>query len=103
MKEFLGLASSGPRVVVNVSSASGQIVQPGNIGYGPSKAAVNQVVQHFAMENLETDVTIQTFHPGVIYTEGVSNLTAEDTFEWEDGQCSSIVVLKDQLFTNGLA
>jgi len=89
VKEFLTLEAAGPRVVVNVSSASGQIVQPGNVGYGPSKAAVNQVIQHFAQENIDSDVTIQTFHPGVIYTEGVSGLVPKDAFEWDDGTCAS--------------
>ena len=87
IKEFLALESSGPRAVVNVSSAAGQMVQPGNVGYGPSKAAVNQVVMHFAKEYEGTDVTIQNFHPGVIYTPGVANLVPEDALPWEDGEC----------------
>lgn len=84
IKEFLALLSSGPRVVVNVSSAAGQIVQPGNIGYGPSKAAGNQLIQHFAQEYAGTDVTIQTFHPGVIRTEYAEKLSGESAFDWED-------------------
>jgi NAD(P)-dependent dehydrogenase (short-subunit alcohol dehydrogenase family) len=86
IKEFLALESSGPRVVVNVSSAASQMVQPGNVGYGPSKAAVNQVVMHFAAENVDTDVTIQNFHPGAIYTPGVANLLPDDALPWEDGE-----------------
>jgi NAD(P)-dependent dehydrogenase (short-subunit alcohol dehydrogenase family) len=88
IKEFLALPSSGPRVVVNVSSAAGQIVQPGNIGYGPSKAAGNQVIQHFAQEYAGTDVTFQTFHPGVIRTEYAAKLSGDDAFDWEDSECS---------------
>jgi NAD(P)-dependent dehydrogenase (short-subunit alcohol dehydrogenase family) len=86
IKEFLALPSTGPRVVINVSSASGQIVQPGNIGYGPSKAAGNQIIQHFAQEYANTDVTFQTFHPGVIRTEYAAKLSSEDAFDWEDGE-----------------
>jgi NAD(P)-dependent dehydrogenase (short-subunit alcohol dehydrogenase family) len=91
IKEFLALKSSGPRVVINVSSATGQMVQPGNIGYGPSKAAINQIIQHFAVEYANEDVTFQTYHPGVIYTEGSSKVAAADAFEWEDGAESLIV------------
>jgi cyclopentanol dehydrogenase len=86
IKEFLALPPSGPRVIVNVSSAAGQIVQPGNIGYGPSKAAGNQLIQHFAQEYAGTDVTIQTFHPGVIRTEYAEKLSGESAFDWEDSR-----------------
>ena len=85
-KEFLTLQSTGPRVVINVSSASGQIVQPGNISYGPSKAAGGQVIQHFAQEYAGTDVTFQTFHLDVIRIEYAAKLPAEDGFDWEDRQ-----------------
>jgi NAD(P)-dependent dehydrogenase (short-subunit alcohol dehydrogenase family) len=81
IKEFLALKSSGPRVVINVSSATGQMVQPRNIGYGPSKAAINQIIQHFAVEYANEDVTFQTYHPGVIYTKGSSRVAAADAFE----------------------
>jgi NAD(P)-dependent dehydrogenase (short-subunit alcohol dehydrogenase family) len=96
IKEFLALKSLGPRVIVNVTSASGQLVQPGNVGYGPSKAAVNQVIQHLAVEYTGTDVTFQNFHPGAIYTEGSSRLVPEDALEWEDGMCSIVVAYTDQ-------
>lgn len=86
IKEFLALESSGPRVIVNTSSAAGQTVMPGNVGYGPSKAAANQMIQHFATEYAGTDVTFQTFHPGTIYTESaVSAVPSKDAFNWEDG------------------
>jgi len=88
IKEFLALQSPGPRVVINVSSAAGQIVQPGNIGYGPSKAAGNQIIQHFAQEYVGTDVTFQTFHPGVIRTDYAASLSGEDSFDWEDSKYS---------------
>ncbi|KAK3686508.1 hypothetical protein LTR37_019755 [Vermiconidia calcicola] len=84
IKEFLAQESSGPRAVIYTSSAAGQIVQPGNIGYGPSKAAANVMIQHFATESADTDVTIQTFHPGTIYTESVSNLLPKDALDWDD-------------------
>ncbi|KAF2159980.1 hypothetical protein M409DRAFT_70713 [Zasmidium cellare ATCC 36951] len=84
IKEFLAVESSGPRQVILTSSAAGQITSPGNVGYGPSKAAASQLVQHFAAENLDTNVTIQAFHPGVIYTTSVAKLAPEGAFEWED-------------------
>jgi NAD(P)-dependent dehydrogenase (short-subunit alcohol dehydrogenase family) len=72
-------------VVVHTSSSVGQMVVPGNIGYGPSKAAANQMIQHFATEYADTDVTFQTFHPGAVYTDAASSLLTKDTFVWEDG------------------
>jgi len=84
IKEFLALASTGPRTIIVTSSAVSQLVNPGQIGYGPSKASSNIVVQHFANETANEDVTVQTFHPGAIYTPGVKGLVPEDFFAWED-------------------
>lgn len=93
IKEFLALESSGPRVVIYTSSAAAQIARPGSIGYGPSKAAANQIIQHFAMENADTNVTVQAFHPGAIYTQSRAELelTAEDSVAWEDGKLGSLL------------
>ena len=89
IKEYLALKTSGPKVVVSVTSASSQIVQPGNIGYGPSKAALNQMIQHLAEENKDSDVTIQTFHPGVILTEMAKELGFDGAaFIPESGMCT---------------
>jgi len=85
IKEFLALEPRGPRVVVHTSSSVGQMVVPGNVGYGPSKAAANQMIQHFATEYAGTDVTFQTFHPGAVYTDAAANLLPKESFVWEDG------------------
>lgn len=86
VKEFLALESSGPRSVIYTSSAQSQILSPGNIGYGPSKAAANLMMQYFAHENAGKDVTFQAFHPGVIYTDAVAKLVPKDQFDWEEGR-----------------
>jgi 3-hydroxy acid dehydrogenase/malonic semialdehyde reductase len=90
IKEFMALKSSGPRAVITTSSAAGQLVQPGTIGYGPSKAASNQMIQYFAMENMGTDVTFQTYHPGAIYTEGAARITPEGALVWEDSKLTCL-------------
>jgi 3-hydroxy acid dehydrogenase/malonic semialdehyde reductase len=90
IKEFLALKSPGPRSVITTSSAVSQLVQPGTIGYGPSKAASNQMIQYFAMENMGTDVTFQTYHPGAIYTEGAARITPEGAMVWEDSTLSCL-------------
>ena len=91
IKEFLALESFGPRQVIHTSSSASQMLFPGTVGYGPSKTAANLVIQHFATENAaenaDRDVTIQTFHPGVIYTESAAKTATKDTFDWEDGKC----------------
>lgn len=84
IREFLALESAGPKTVLYTSSTAGQIVMPGNIGYGPSKAAANQMIQRFAEEYKDTDVTIQLFHPGTIYTKAVQALLPPDALNWED-------------------
>ena len=86
IKEFLALEAAGPRAVLYISSAAGQLPRPGNIGYGPSKAAANQMIQLFAQEYAGTDVTVQTFHPGAVYTPAAANLVDKDAFDWEDGE-----------------
>ena len=54
------------------------------VGYGPSKAAAAQMMQHFAMEQKVEDVKIFSFHPGAHYTPGVAQVHPKDAMQWED-------------------
>ena len=73
----------GNKTIINVSSAAAQISGM-RVGYGPSKAAAAQMMQHFAMEQKVEDVKIFSFHPGAHYTPGVAQVHPKDAMQWED-------------------
>lgn len=84
-KAYLKMSTppSGRKTVINVSSAVAQMF--GNrIGYGSSKGAGAQVMQHFAAENQGEDVRIFSFHPGAFYTPGVAKFFPGGGGQWED-------------------
>lgn len=89
IREYLALESSGPRVIINTSSAASHVAFPGQTGYGPSKAAANQMIRRLATDYASVDVTMQTFHPGAVYTETAARLLLdmgpEGSIDFEDG------------------
>ena len=79
------------RTVVNVASLAATCTIPQNICYGPSKAAVSQLMQHYALaQNMDTlgagDVRFFSIHPGVIRTPATDfyQIPANAVTEWED-------------------
>ena len=78
------LPPSGSRTVINISSAACQLSMTQRIGYGSSKAAITQMMQHFAFEQQAGNVRVFSFHPGAFYTPASAGVYAEDAFEWED-------------------
>lgn len=78
------LPAAGTKTIINVSSAAGQMRSPLRAGYGPSKAAVTQVMQHFAFEQEGDDVRVFSFHPGAFYTPSAAEIYTEDALVWED-------------------
>ncbi|KAI0121125.1 putative NADP(+)-dependent dehydrogenase [Xylariales sp. AK1849] len=85
--------SPGPthrRVVINVSSAAAQVQGTLRIGYGSSKAAAAQVMQHFAVEQLQESEDgvnsgkVISFHPGSFYTPSVAEHYPSNHFQWDD-------------------
>lgn len=80
----LPLPASGRKTLINVSSAAAHMIIPGQLVYGSSKAAVTQIVQHFAAEQNPDKVKMSSFHPGAFYTPTASKHAAEDAFLWED-------------------
>lgn len=77
-------SDAGCKTIINISSAAGQMRSPLRVGYGPSKAAVTQVMQHFAFEQTSDDVRIFSLHPGAFYTPAAAEHFAEDAMIWED-------------------
>jgi NAD(P)-dependent dehydrogenase (short-subunit alcohol dehydrogenase family) len=65
-----GMIAGGWGRIVNVSSAA-PLYPPGaaNSAYGTSKAALNQMTRHLAVELTGTGVTANVMHPGSLKTE----------------------------------
>jgi len=65
-----GMIAGGWGRIVNVSSAA-PLYPPGaaNSAYGTSKAALNQMTRHLAVELAGTGVTANVIHPGSLKTE----------------------------------
>jgi NAD(P)-dependent dehydrogenase (short-subunit alcohol dehydrogenase family) len=86
-KAYLSMPTPARKTVLNVSSVALQL-SGHRIGYGPSKAAATQVMQHFAAEQKGDDVKIISFHPGAIWTPGtektLGRIFSKDAPHWED-------------------
>ncbi|KAF1349181.1 putative NADP(+)-dependent dehydrogenase [Delphinella strobiligena] len=79
------LPASGRKTIINLSSAVVQVSGTLRIGYGSSKAAAAQLLQHFASELRDCDyVRIFSFHPGAFYTPEVAQHFAKDEMKWDD-------------------
>lgn len=81
--------AGGSKIVLNISSAAAQVQGTLRVGYGSSKAAATQVMQHFAFEHSASPTTsgnfkIISFHPGSFYTPTVAAFYSEDHFDWDD-------------------
>nr|OQO30669.1 hypothetical protein B0A51_01944 [Rachicladosporium sp. CCFEE 5018] len=68
ISEFLKSPHTGPKTVIYVSSAAAQFAMATNSIYGASKAAANALITQFARDAAESDVVVQTYHPGAIAT-----------------------------------
>jgi NAD(P)-dependent dehydrogenase (short-subunit alcohol dehydrogenase family) len=87
LKEYLKQPNPGSKTVINISTASTHVILPGQSGYGSSKTAFGQILQHMAVEySPEKDgVRLFSIHPGAFYTDAAKSAgVAEDALEWED-------------------
>ncbi|KAK5108810.1 hypothetical protein LTR62_007784 [Meristemomyces frigidus] len=76
--------SGHSKTIISLSTGAAHVILPNQVGYGPSKAACAQVMQHFAAERGPKDgVRIFNVHPGVIKTE-LSASTTSISLPWED-------------------
>ena len=78
------LPTAGTKTIIHISSAAAQMRSPLRAGYGPSKAAVTQMMQHFAFEQESDDVRVFSFHPGAFYTPAAAEHYTENAMPWED-------------------
>ncbi|KAL5041622.1 hypothetical protein BDW71DRAFT_201230 [Aspergillus fruticulosus] len=81
------LPASGQKTIINISAAA-QVHATHRVGYGSSKAAVAQFLQHFAVEQEQAPddnpVRIFSFHPGSFYMPAVAQHFTKDELKWED-------------------
>lgn len=87
VKAYLDLPTPdmGSKTIINISAASVQVTLPGQVGYGSSKAALAEIMQHFAMDHPTNDgVRIFSIHPGAIYTQLAERDYSPDALPWED-------------------
>lgn len=77
----------GPKTIINVSSAAAGVLFPLNSIYGASKAAMAQILQHMAAEQLakpvDERVRLFSFHPGHFYTPLVAQHVDKSWVEWD--------------------
>lgn len=85
------LPATGRKIIINISSAAAQMRSPLRVGYGPSKAAVTQMMQHFAFEQENDNVRIFSFHPGAFHTPAAAEHYPEDAMSWRTSICRHIL------------
>lgn len=71
------------KTIIQVSSAAGQMRAPLRSAYGPSKAAITQVMQHLAFEH-KGEANVFSIHPGAFYTPSSAEIYPEGAMKWED-------------------
>lgn len=100
--EFLNLVgTSQEATIINVSSAMGFIVMPGQTSYCVSKLALTQLSQFIATEN--PNVRAVSIHPGTIHTDLTPPWLARfsrDTPTLAAG-CALWLTTKEAAFLNG--
>nr|POE53448.1 short chain dehydrogenase andi [Quercus suber] len=82
---------AGQKTVLGISTMAAQMRLSNTSPYGTAKAAITQMLQHFAAEHVESgsadDVRFFSFHPGAILTPAAEKaITQEqsDFIPWED-------------------
>lgn len=77
--------AASQKTVISIGSSAAHMVVPGLVGYGPSKAAFTQVMQHLASEQGPDGVKMYSVHPGGHYTPMTRNAgMTEDSFDFDD-------------------
>jgi NAD(P)-dependent dehydrogenase (short-subunit alcohol dehydrogenase family) len=78
-----GLAASGGGSVVNVSSTSGYVAQPGRWTYNSTKGAILSLTRCQALDLAPMGVRVNSVSPGTIWTPEVDRLAGGDRARWE--------------------
>lgn len=77
------LAASGRGAVVNISSISGHIAQPGRWTYNTTKGAILSLTRCQALDLSPTGVRVNSVSPGTVWTPEVNRLAGGDRARWD--------------------
>lgn len=77
------LARSGHGAVVNISSISGYIAQPGRWTYNTTKGAILALTRCQALDLSPSRVRVNSVSPGTVWTPEVDRLAGGDRGRWE--------------------
>ena len=67
--------------IINISSGLGRVPVAGLSAYGAAKAGLDQLTRVIASEVVDTGITVNVLHPGIIDTEMQAELRNVDTSE----------------------
>jgi NAD(P)-dependent dehydrogenase (short-subunit alcohol dehydrogenase family) len=77
------LAHSGRGAIVNISSISGYIAQPGRWTYNTTKGAILSLTRCQALDLSPSGVRVNSVSPGTVWTSEVDRLAGGDRARWE--------------------
>jgi NAD(P)-dependent dehydrogenase (short-subunit alcohol dehydrogenase family) len=77
------LSESGNGAVVNVSSTSGHVAQPGRWTYNSTKGAILSLTRCQALDLASMRIRVNSVSPGTIWTPEVDRLAGGDRARWE--------------------
>ena len=73
------LAEAGGGVILNMSSIAGQRPISGGIAYCAAKGALTSLTRGAAAEGKPVNIRVNSIHPGMIWTEGVTDILGRQT------------------------
>ena len=76
------MEEQGGGAIVNISSISAHIAQPGRWTYNAAKGAVNQLTRCMALDLAPMGVRVNTVNPGWIWTREVDKAAGGDRGKW---------------------
>lgn len=77
------LAHSGRGAIVNISSISGYIAQPGRWTYNTTKGAILSLTRCQALDLSPSGIRVNSVSPGTVWTPEVDRLAGGDRARWE--------------------
>jgi 3(or 17)beta-hydroxysteroid dehydrogenase len=87
---FLGLQAAWPHLVrggggaiINMSAVSGQRGMAGGTAYCTVKGAQTALTRAAAMEGVGINIRVNSMHPGLIWTEGVTDVLGDNVEEFK--------------------
>jgi 3(or 17)beta-hydroxysteroid dehydrogenase len=86
---FLGMQAAWPHLlndggtIINMSSVTGQKGMAGASAYCTAKGAQTALTRAAAMEGKDVNIRVNSMHPGMIWTEGVTDVLGDNVEEYK--------------------